>query len=83
MVKTLRMPDYERHTEFVSLKRPDCYALYDGDVYSSLTKSSVPVSEYRSVCNEYTVPHSTSKWSKWNAESYAVGALARVRPDCG
>ncbi len=78
VVRTLPMPDYERQTEFVSLKRPDGYALYQGDVYSSVTQSTVPISEYRSVCNEYTVPHSTTRWSRWNRESYAVGALARV-----
>lgn len=28
--------------------------------------------------NEYTVPHSTSKWSRLSRGSFAVGALARV-----
>ncbi len=78
VVKTLKIPPYERETEFVSLKHPDEYALYDGDVYSSDTKSSVPVEQYREVTNEFTVPHSTTKWSKWHRDSYFVGALARV-----
>ena len=43
VAKTLKIPPYERETEYVSLKHPDEYALYDGDVYSSDTKSSVPV----------------------------------------
>jgi coenzyme F420-reducing hydrogenase alpha subunit len=30
------------------------------------------------VCNEFTVPHSTTKWSKWHRNSYFAGALARV-----
>ncbi|MCZ7581888.1 MAG: Ni/Fe hydrogenase subunit alpha [Deltaproteobacteria bacterium] len=75
---SLSIPPYERETEFVSLKHPDEYALYDGLVYSSDTKTSVPVSEYRNVTNEFTVAHSTTKWSRWHRESYAVGALARV-----
>ena len=78
VVKTLKIPPYERETEYVSLKHPDEYALYDGDVYSSDTKSSVPVEQYREVTNEFTVPHSTTKWSKWHRDSYFVGALARV-----
>ncbi|MCL4235047.1 MAG: Ni/Fe hydrogenase subunit alpha [Deltaproteobacteria bacterium] len=78
IVKTLKIPPYERETEYVSLKHPDEYALYDGDVYSSDTKSSVPVSQYRSVTNEFTVAHSTTKWSKWHRDSYFAGALARV-----
>ncbi|MCC6159656.1 MAG: Ni/Fe hydrogenase subunit alpha [Deltaproteobacteria bacterium] len=78
IVKTLKIPPYERETEYVSLKHPDEYALYDGDVYSSDTKSSVPVNQYRAVTNEFTVAHSTTKWSKWHRDSYFAGALARV-----
>ena len=78
IIKTLKIPAYERETEFVSLKHPDEYALYDGEVFSSDTGEGVSVDEYRSVTNEFTVAHSTSKWSRWHRDSYAVGALARV-----
>ncbi|MBF0563535.1 MAG: nickel-dependent hydrogenase large subunit, partial [Alphaproteobacteria bacterium] len=78
IVKTLKIPDYERETEFVSLKHPSEYALYDGDIFSSDSRESVSVRDYRSVTNEFTVPHSTSKWSRWHRDAYAVGALARV-----
>ncbi len=78
VVKTLKIPPYERETEYVSLKHPDEYALYDGDIYSSDTKSSVPVDNYLDVTNEFTVAHSTTKWSKWHRDSYFTGALARV-----
>ena len=77
VVSTLKVPPYERETEYVSLKHPDEYALYDGDVYSSDTGATVPVSDYRNVTNEFTVTHSTSKWSRWHRDAYAVGALAR------
>ncbi len=77
-ITTLQWPDYERETEYVSLKHADEYALYEGDIYSSETHTSVPESAYRQVTNEFTVPHSTAKWSKWHRESYMVGALARV-----
>ena len=33
---------------------------------------------YREVTNEFTVAHSTTKWSKWHRDSYFAGALARV-----
>ena len=78
VVETLKIPPYERETEFVSLKHPHEYALYDGEVYSSDTGASVPVRDYREVTNEFTVAHSTTKWSRWHRDSYAVGALARV-----
>ncbi len=78
VAKTLKIPPYERETEYVSLKHPDEYALYDGDIYSSDTKSSLPVDRYLDVTNEFTVAHSTTKWSKWHRDSYFAGALARV-----
>ncbi|MBF0142166.1 MAG: Ni/Fe hydrogenase subunit alpha [Magnetococcales bacterium] len=78
IVGTLKVPAFERETEFVSLKHPDEYALYDGEIFSSDTRSGVPVRDYRSVTNEFTVAHSTSRWSRWHREAYAVGALARV-----
>lgn len=72
------IPDYERETEYVSLTHPEEYAIYDGEVFSSVTGQSLPAARYREVTNEFTVAHSTSKWSRWNRESYMVGALARV-----
>lgn len=78
VVKTLKIPPYERETEYVSLKHPEEYALYDGEVYSSDTRSSVPVDRYREVTNEFAVAHSTTKWSKWHRDAYFAGALARV-----
>jgi sulfhydrogenase subunit alpha len=78
VAKTLDIPAYERETEYVSLTHPDEYALYDGEILSSDMKRPVPVAKYRSVTNEFTVAHSTSKWSKWHRDSYFVGALARV-----
>lgn len=77
-LRPLQLPALERETEFVSLKHPDEYALYDGVIYSSDTGESVAVADYRSVTNEFTVAHSTSKWSRWHRDSYMVGALARV-----
>jgi len=78
IARSLAVPAYERETEFVSLRHPHEYALYDGEIYSSDTRRVVPVSEYREVANEFTVAYSTAKWSRWHRESYAVGALARV-----
>ncbi len=78
IAKTLKIPPYERETEYVSLKHPDEYAFYEGEVYSSDMKSTVPVDKYREITNEFTVAHSTTKWSKWHRDSYFVGALARV-----
>ncbi|MBF0131772.1 MAG: Ni/Fe hydrogenase subunit alpha [Magnetococcales bacterium] len=78
IIKTLKIPPYQRETEFVSLKHPDEYALYDGDIFSSDTQERVAVRDYLRVTNEFTVPHCTTRWSRWHRDAYAVGALARV-----
>ncbi|MGD9546545.1 MAG: Ni/Fe hydrogenase subunit alpha [Candidatus Krumholzibacteriia bacterium] len=70
------IPQFERPTEFISLRSDDDYALYDGDICSTDT-GRVPDSQYRRMTNEFVVPHSTSKHCKANRSSYFVGALAR------
>ncbi len=70
------IPQFERETEYISLKHADEYALYEGDIFSS-DSGAVPVSEYLNVTNEFVVDHSTSKHAKYNRSSYFVGALAR------
>jgi sulfhydrogenase subunit alpha len=83
IVAGLTIPDYQRETEYVSLRHPEEYALYDGEIYSSDLDSTRPVSDYRQITNEFTVAHSTTKWSRWNRDSYMVGALARVNNNFG
>ena len=39
---SLKAPEYWRETEFVSLKNPKEYAFYEGDIYSSDSKKSIP-----------------------------------------
>jgi sulfhydrogenase subunit alpha len=72
-----KIPDFVRETEFISLTKPDEYALYDGKIGSTDTDSA-PVSEYLSYTNEYIVPQSTAKRAKHVRDSYMVGALARL-----
>jgi coenzyme F420-reducing hydrogenase alpha subunit len=76
-LRTVDLPEFERETEYVSLKHPERYAFYDGDIFSSEGKS-VAVDDYRNAVEEYLVPHSTAKHARWNRPQYMVGALARV-----
>jgi len=71
------LPEFERETEFIALTNPNEYALYDGELGSTESKSA-PVSEYLSFTNEYIVPTSTAKRTKHVRDSYMVGALARL-----
>jgi len=76
LFKTLKIPAFERETEYISLQSKEEYALYDG-VIASTDAGTTPVENYRSWTNEYLVPHSTAKYTKHVRDSYLVGALAR------
>ncbi len=71
------LPDFERETEYIALVNPPEYALYHGEIGSTDTNRTVPVDQFESVVNEYVSPQSTSKWTRWHRDSFAVGALAR------
>jgi len=38
--------------------------------------------DYENIVNEYTVEHSTAKYTKHNRDAYMVGALARFNLNC-
>ena len=71
------LPDFERQTEFVSLKGTGHYPFIGGDIIST-DDVCMEEHEYRHMTNEYTAEYSTSKLSKLSRDSFAVGALARV-----
>jgi sulfhydrogenase subunit alpha len=77
LFKTLSIPDFERETEFVSLKGEETYPWIGGDLVSSdgVLKSE---DQYLDMTNEYKKDFSTSKFAKLSRQSFAVGALARV-----
>jgi coenzyme F420-reducing hydrogenase alpha subunit len=77
LYQKLKVPEFERETVYVSLRHPDHYALYDGDIVSS-KGDSVADQRYEEALREYAVSHSTAKHAQWRGETYAVGALARV-----
>jgi coenzyme F420-reducing hydrogenase alpha subunit len=74
--KDLSMPEFERETEFISLRGEDHYPFIGGDLLSS-DGVHMPEDEYQAMTNEYLVDFSTSKFCKLSRESFAVGALAR------
>ncbi len=77
LYQKLKVPEFERETVYVSLRHPDHYALYEGDIVSS-KGDSVADQRYEEALREYAVSHSTAKHAQWRGETYAVGALARV-----
>lgn len=78
IIKTLKLPSFERETEYMALTHPEEYAMYEGDLISTEMKSPIKPQKYKDVVHEYNVAHSTSKHSKNKRDSYMVGALARI-----
>lgn len=76
LFKTLPLPDFERETEFVSLRDEGHYAFIGGDLLSS-DGVRMGEDEYRAMTNEYMAETSTSKLCRLSRDSLAVGALAR------
>jgi coenzyme F420-reducing hydrogenase alpha subunit len=76
LFQSLKMPDFERETEYIALRQPDEYAFIGGTI-TSTNGFALPVSAYRDVTNETLVRHSTAKHARHQRESYMVGALAR------
>ncbi len=72
-----KFPDFERETEYIGLSSNEEYAFYDGVITSTDTGRHPDNKDYKSLMDEYVVPHSTAKHAKHKRDSYMVGALAR------
>jgi len=77
VLKTLKMPDFERETEYISLIDKNDYALYDGKIKSS-DGWIIECKDYLEKIKEKIVEHSTGKHCWASRDSYLVGALARI-----
>jgi coenzyme F420-reducing hydrogenase alpha subunit len=69
-------PDFQRETDYISLKHPHMYAFYEGELFSS-RQGPLAVRDYRRSLKEYTVSGSNAKHAAHNDAPYMVGALAR------
>jgi sulfhydrogenase subunit alpha len=76
VLKTLKIPDFERETEYISLSDKTDYAFYDGDIKSSEGWTIKPI-DYLYKITERVVQHSTGKHCRATRDSYMVGALSR------
>jgi len=74
--KTLKLPDFERETEYLSISDPEEYALYDGNIKST-DGWEIDDQDYLDRINEKVVQHSTAKHAWSSRDAYMVGALAR------
>ncbi len=77
LAATLKFPQFERETEYVALVNDEGeYPFLQGDIGSS-DGLRVKKENYKTVTNEFIVPHSSAKHTRASRASYMVGALAR------
>ncbi len=74
---TFKFPEFERETEYVSLKADDHFPFIWGKLHSS-DVGSIEKKDYLDIVHEKVVDHSTGKHASNNRTSYQVGAMARV-----
>lgn len=72
----LSWPEFERETEYLSLRDPEEYAFYEGELVSS-DGARAQAADYGGMIKEKVVPHSTAKHACCSRDAYQVGALAR------
>ncbi|MEI7615614.1 MAG: nickel-dependent hydrogenase large subunit, partial [Actinomycetota bacterium] len=77
VLKTLKIPEFERETEYICIYDKDEYALYDGDLKSSDGWIIKP-QDYLGKITESVVEHSTGKHCKASRDAFMVGSLART-----
>ncbi|MDZ7295161.1 MAG: Ni/Fe hydrogenase subunit alpha [candidate division KSB1 bacterium] len=76
---TLEAPRFtESPTVYAALRPADGSFSLLGEEICLSTGESFPIRDYRKVCNEFVVPHSHSKHSKFDGRPFMVGALARL-----
>lgn len=70
------LPDFSMKREFISLKMPREYAIYEGEPFSN-EKYSIKIDTYTKNIKEYIVSYSSAKQAKSKKGTFMVGALAR------
>lgn len=77
LYQAVDIPQFERATEYVSLRQPDHYSFYGGKIVSS-EGATVEGQDYLEAIRESVVAGSSAKYARWNRDTYMVGALARL-----
>ncbi|MDD5730042.1 MAG: nickel-dependent hydrogenase large subunit [Candidatus Omnitrophica bacterium] len=76
IIKTLKFPEFDRPTQYMSLSSDEEYAFYDGDLVVNGGRKT-RVQDYRKVFKERVLDYSRAKISEIDGKTYAVGAVSR------
>ncbi|MDO8240865.1 MAG: Ni/Fe hydrogenase subunit alpha [Candidatus Moranbacteria bacterium] len=75
--KKIKIPDFQRETEYICLGKNGEYAIYDGDVISS-QGLHIPVEKFESNFQELQKQTELIKKVVHEGKSYMIGAIARI-----
>lgn len=75
--KKIKIPDFQRETEYVSLDKKGEYAIYDGDIISS-KGLHIPVEKFEQNFQELQKQNEVIKKVVHEDNSYMIGAIARI-----
>jgi sulfhydrogenase subunit alpha len=81
VLKTVPIPDFVNEPIRCAAVKPEDEAFFFGtemELLENGKRIQVPVREYRKFTNEFLVPHSHAKHSRYGGKSYMVGALPRL-----
>ena len=75
--KKIKIPDFQRETEYVCLGKKGEYAIYDGDIISS-TGLNIPVEKFEQDFQELQKQNDVIKKVEHDGKGYMIGAISRI-----
>lgn len=75
--KKIKIPDFQRETEYICLAKDGAYAIYDGNISSS-DGSHIPVEKFENNFHELQKQNEVIKKVDHEGRSYMIGAIARI-----
>jgi sulfhydrogenase subunit alpha len=75
--KKIKIPDFQRKTEYIGLGKNGEYAIYDGDIISS-EGLHIPVDKFENNFQELQKQNEVIKKVEHEGMSYMTGAIARI-----
>lgn len=80
--KKIKIPDFQRETEYICLGKDGSYAVYDGNIISS-EGSHLPVEKFENNFHELQKQNEVIKKVDHEGKSYMIGAIARINNSRG
>ncbi|MFH1366561.1 MAG: Ni/Fe hydrogenase subunit alpha [Patescibacteria group bacterium] len=77
LYRKIKFPKFWRPTEFLGLKNPKEYAIYEGNI-ATTDGLNIPVKKFEHNIEEIQIPYMMAKRAHYKGKPYMVGSLARL-----